>query len=259
MDEWQDDIGFTAESFPRTPVDQKKWQWLMQGISFLTVILASAAAIFYLPVFTIQSITVVGNSYVPAEDIARIAGVYKGEHVFQVETDRATETLKKDLRIEQATIRRTFPNGLIIEVTERRPVAVIGCEYGFLDLDRHAMVLNAYRVRHLQTIPLLDGVTARDIYIGDTVDDPIVKDALEYLSGLDNTALSQLVEVDISDPERVVAHTTNAAEIRIGTLERLAEKADFTRDFLENLRRTKHVIDYIDLTYSSPYIKLHDE
>lgn len=237
----------------------KKWQWLFQVLGFLGFVAVAVAAVFYLPVFKLEFISVRGNSYVSSDDVFRIAGVYKGQHMFQVETDKAAQNLRKDLRIEQAVVKRTFPNGIVIEVEERRPVACVACEFGFLDLDRSGMVLNAYRVRHLQTLPLLVGVTVRDVYIGDMVKDEQTLLALDYLSRLEENTLSQIVEVNLADSKYVVARTTNAAEIRIGVLERLEDKAVTTASFIADLRVTTRPIEALDMTTTAPYIVFRDK
>lgn len=237
----------------------KKWQWLFQVLGFLGFVAVAVAAVFYLPVFKLEFISVRGNSYVSSDDVFRIAGVYKGQHMFQVETDKAAQNLRKDLRIEQAVVKRTFPNGIVIEVEERRPVACVACEFGFLDLDRSGMVLNAYRVRHLQTLPLLVGVTVRDVYIGDMVKDEQALLALDYLSRLEENTLSQIVEVNLADSKYVVARTTNAAEIRIGVLERLEDKAVTTASFIADLRVTTRPIEALDMTTTAPYIVFRDK
>ena len=245
------------ETPARTP--PKKWHWLFQVFGFLGFVAVAIAAVVYLPVFKLENIYVKGNSYVPQDDIMRIAGVYKGQHMFQVETDKAVQNLRKDLRIEQAIVKRTFPNGIYIEVEERRPVACVACEFGFLDLDRKGMVLNAYRVRHLQTIPLLSGVEARDLYIGDTFGNEQIILALQYLSPLDETELAQIAEVNLVNPGYVVVRTTDAAEIRIGVLDRIEEKVKLTKSFLGDLRTTQKPIKFIDLTTSAPFIPAIDE
>ena len=245
------------ETPARTP--PKKWHWLFQVFGFLGFVAVAIAAVVYLPVFKLENIYVKGNSYVSQDDIMRIAGVYKGQHMFQVETDKAVQNLRKNLRIEQAIVKRTFPNGIYIEVEERRPVACVACEFGFLDLDRKGMVLNAYRVRHLQTIPLLSGVEARDLYIGDTFGNEQIILALQYLSPLDETELAQIAEVNLANPGYVVVRTTDAAEIRIGVLDRIEEKVKLTKSFLGDLRTTQKPIKFIDLTTSAPFIPAIDE
>ena len=243
----------TMEEAPaRAP--SKKWQWLFQVFGFLGFVAVAIAAVAYLPVFKLENIEVKETSYVPKEDIMRIAGVYKGQHMFQVETDRAVQNLRKDLRIEQAIVKRKFPNGIYIEVEERRPVACVACEFGYLDLDRKGMVLNAYRVRHLQTIPLLTGIEARDLYIGDTFENEQILLALQYLAPLDETELAKIAEMNLANPRYVVVRTTNAAEIRIGALERIEEKVKLTKSFLGD-----QPIKFIDLTTSAPFIPAVDE
>ncbi len=250
------DEGLRAEAGEETPrAPSRKWQWLFQVLAFLGFVAVAVAAVAYLPIFKLSYISVAGNSYIPTEDIYRIAGIYKGQHMFQVETDKALQNLRKDLRIEQAVVKRTFPNGIFIEVEERRPIACIACEFGFLDLDRQGMVLNAYRVRHLQTTPLIVGAQVRDLYIGDKVQEEQILLALDYLSRLDDVALGQIVEMNLADREYgVVARTANASVIRIGALDRLEEKANYTKSFLDELRTTQTPIPYIDLTFSKPYI-----
>ena len=97
------------QNLPAEVNKKKSWHWLLQGILFLVIAAGGAAAIAYLPAFKLQDIRVEGNSYVPTEEICRIAGVYRGEHMLQVKTDAAARTLVKDLRIEEANVRRVFP------------------------------------------------------------------------------------------------------------------------------------------------------
>ena len=243
------------EEKKRPTVASHKWRWLLRAVLFLGTVAAVAAAVFYLPFFKVQSISVVGNGYVPAADICRIAGIYRGQHLLQVETDTAARTLTKDLRIEQASVRRVFPNGIMIEVEERRPVAAIACEYGFLDLDRQGMVLNAHKQRENGSIPLLTGVTAQDRYIGDRVEEGTVQAALIYLSGLDEGELGQIVELRLSDPEKVVGCTANAVEIRIGRLDRLDDKIKTTKVFLQDLRANLQPIEFINMEYAQPFVR----
>ncbi len=245
---------------PSPATGGRKWHWFFQSLAFLGAIAAIAAAFFYLPFFKVQSVTIVGNHYVPAEDICRIAGIYRGQHLMQVETAVSSRTLTKDLRIEQATVRRVFPNGIMIEIEERRPVAVIACEYGFLDLDRQGLVLNAHRQLEAKGIPFLTGVSVQERYIGDKVEQPLVEAALRYLSYIRPEGLAEITEVALQDPGHVVARTISATEIRIGGLEpeRLEQKALDTQDFIEELHTAKHAIAYLDLTYAQSFVGLRE-
>ncbi len=233
-------------------------QWVSMG-HFMVVLLGVACvalAVIYLPIFRVNEVRVVGNYFVTDEDVMRIAGIHRGQNIFEVETARATKTLMKDLRIEEVVVRREFPNGILIDIEERRPVACVACEYGYLDIDRKGMVLRAYKTRPYQEIPLIIGTTLSDLYIGDRTHDEVLIGTAEYLAGLDDDALAKLTQVDVSNPYYVVAHTWNGAEIQVGALERISDKAHITQNFLDELDTARQPIEFINLVYEQPFIKL---
>ena len=218
----------------------------------LAVIFLAAA---WSPFFRLRQINITGNAYVSTQDICRIAGIYHGENLFSLQTDAIAKKLMKDLRIEQASARRVFPGELDIQITERVPVVTVACEYGYLDLDRQGVVLDAYKTLKQMQIPMLTGLTLQGLYIGDSVQNDTIRQVLYYLDQLDAASQHQLSEVNISQPEHVMAYTTGAVQLRIGRMERLDEKAEITRNFLAELKNAKHPIDYIDFNYTSPFIK----
>ena len=98
----------------------------------------------------------------------------------------------------------------------------------------------------------------RDLYIGDTVDDELVKKILDFLQRINEDTLNLLSEVAIVEPDYIVMYTATerAVQIRIGKLERLDEKAHLTEDFLRDLATNPHPVEYVDFNYTSPFIKL---
>ena len=70
---------------------------------------------------------------------------------------------------------------------------------------------------------------------------------------------SRTKQVNLANPGYVVVRTTDAAEIRIGVLDRIEEKVKLTKSFLGDLRTTQKPIKFIDLTTSAPFIPAVDE
>lgn len=212
-------------------------------------------AVAFSPIFVLRSININGNKYITNEEVCRIASIAVGENLLQLQTDDIKETLLKDLRIEQVTVRRNLPSALDIDVVERIPVAVVKCDYGYLDIGKDGTVLDAHRTLRDMPVPLVTGVELADMFVGDRVADENLSNALQYLDLLDDFTRQNLSEVGISNPEYVTAYTNGAVQIRIGKLERLDEKADITKSFVAELQIAKYPIEYIDLQYSSPFIK----
>ena len=229
---------------------------LRKGILFLLVSAAVLGIIVYSPLFTLREIRVEGTSYLTKADIMRIAGLYYGEPLFQLQTDVVTKRLMQDLRIEEAMVRRSLPDKLDMIIKERKPVAVVASNYGYLDLDRQGKVIDGYRTLKIMAIPMITGITLHDVYIGDDVEEPVIKTILYFLQQLDEASLGQISEIAITAPDYLVAYTTHSVQIRIGKMERLEEKAELTMAFLEDLKTTTQAIEYVDFNYTAPYIKL---
>lgn len=226
-----------------------------KGVLFLVVCATLLGIIVYSPIFTLRDIRVDGLVYLTKEDILRISGVYWGEPLFQLQTDVVTKRLMQDLRIEEAVVRRSLPDKLDMIIKERKPIATVGCEYGYLDLDRQGKIIDGYTVLKTMAIPMITGIALHDRYIGDDVDDENVKAVLYFLQQLDGESLNQISEISVLPTGYLMAYTTNSVQIRLGKMERLEEKAALTRAFLEDLKENPRPIAYVDFNYTAPFIR----
>ena len=231
---------------------------LFRGIIFLLVSAAVLSFFVYVPFFTLENIKLVGAKYLTQDDILKVGEIYMGEPLFRLETDQVQSRLAKDLRVEEVTVRRELPHTLEITLKERRPIATVMCNYGYLDLDHDGTVLDSYKSLKTMQIPMINGVTVRDLYIGDKVDDELIKKILDFLQRLDEDTLNRISEVAFVEEDYVVMYTATerAVQIRIGKLERLDEKARLTEDFLRDLETNPHPVEYVDFNYTAPFIKL---
>jgi cell division protein FtsQ len=99
----------------------------------------------------------------------------------------------------------------------------------------------------------------KDKYIGDDVENEMVIQILDFLQKLDAVALEKLSEVAIISADYIVAYTATekSVQIRIGKLdERTDEKVHLIQDFLLDLENNPHDVEYVDFSYTAPFIKL---
>ena len=237
---------------------RRRFGRLFRGIIFLFVSAAILSFFVYLPFFTLDNVKLVGAKYLTVEDILRIGEIYQGEPLFRLETDQVQSRLAKDLRIEEVTVKRHLPHTLEVTIKERRPIATVACNYGYLDIDHDGTVLDSYKSLKSMQIPMINGLRVRDLYIGDKVDDELIKKILDFLQRLDEDTLNRISEVAFVEEDYVVMYTATerAVQIRIGKLERLDEKARLTEDFLRDLETNPHPVEYVDFNYTAPFIKL---
>ena len=98
-----------------------------------------------------------------------------------------------------------------------------------------------------------------DMYIGDDNKDTRVAKVLELLASLNQEAINSLSEISVANPEAVTAYTNQSVQIRLGNFERWEEKAEQTKEFLHNLPNSRHQIEFVDFSYTAPFIRLKDK
>ena len=257
-EERQENLGFTEPgALPGEThiVRRRSPRRVLKGFLFLVVSGALLAVAVYSPLFSVRDVRIIGNHYMPADDIRRVAGVYPGVPLFQVRTAEMAQLLMKDLRVEQASVRRSLPSTLEIQIVERRPVATVDCDFGYVDLDREGTVIDAYKTLKKMAIPMVTGIKLKDIYIGDKTTDENLKAALVYLNALKPETNAQISEVSLKKPDDVMAYTTGGVQIRLGALDRLEEKAHLTDSFIVDQEVKQRPVEYVDFKYTAPFIK----
>lgn len=208
------------------------------------------------PLLKIGYVKVTGNSYLPREDVLQIARIKEPLNIFSVQTDVIQNYLQNDLRIDTAKVWRDFPNCLNIEITERLPVAVMNCNYGYVNLDKNSVVIDIYTDAKKIQKPVITGMVLQDVYIGDSINDDTVKKILVYLGLLNNEVLSQIRQVNIADKEHIELYTVKGTKIILGNLEDVEKIAEKTQEIFKDMSTTTIPIEYIDLSYSRPVLKI---
>ncbi|CQR71309.1 Cell division protein DivIB [Sporomusa ovata DSM 2662] len=211
------------------------------------------------PYFIVGTVVVEGNKYVTVEEVLRIAGVPEKINIFRLKPAEIKERLTGDLRVDEVQVERNFPATITIHIGERQPVAFVASQYGFVEIDRQGIVMVALKNLKEVKVPVITGVRLGNIYVGDQINDPGLANVLTYLSELDEGALNQLSEVNIKSPDELVVYTTNSVCIRIGDNQRLIEKAKLTAEILQEIAAKKMTVEYVDLNYTSPIIKIRSK
>jgi cell division protein FtsQ len=161
-----------------------------------------------------SSIQVLGNSQVTRPELLSVFGSDIGRNIFHVPLTERRAELEQLPWVEHATVMRLLPNQLRVAVSERVPVAFVraGNQIGLVDkqgvlLDMPPAMMAAKRY----SFPVVTGVTAQQ---GPEERASRMQLYADFMSVLNSTqsstttptngeAVSQLSEVDLSDPEDV--------------------------------------------------------
>lgn len=236
----------------RPPANQpSSFIWL------LVVLMALIAGFLFVKssYFAVGSVVIEGNKYIPAEEVYRIAGVPEKINIFRLNTTEIKERLTRDLRVAEVDVTRQFPTTIVVKLTERKPLAYAANSYGFVQLDRQGVIIAAVKNIKEINVPIITGIRLGNVYIGDRVELERLQPVLTYLSALNEATLNKLSEINIGSPDQIVAYTTDSIIIKLGSKDRMDEKAKLTQDILHEVSTKKMPVEYIDLSFNAPFIK----
>lgn len=104
----------------RKPIFKKMWFWF--SILVLVIILTGLYLAIFCPVFQLQNVEIFGNNKVGTQDLKKIVFNYS-RSIFLIRTGEIeNEILKTFFEIQNLVIIKKFPNTLILNIVERKPI-----------------------------------------------------------------------------------------------------------------------------------------
>jgi cell division protein FtsQ len=191
----------------------------------LTVALAAVAILVAAVVATqttlldVDRVRIGGVGHTAAADVRRVAGIDPGDPMVGVDVGRAAARVEDLPWIATATVARRWPGTVVIRVTEREPLAIVGVTGGrvaLVDGDGRVLDVTGHPPAGL---PELTGVSSRGIAEGDELGrDP--RDALVILRALRERLPGMVASVS-SDLDATLA---SGGGVRFGSTEDLDDK-----------------------------------
>lgn len=225
------------------------------GLLLVLVVLIAGLLFIKSAYFTVGSVIVEGNKYISVEEVYHIADIPESMNIFSLNTANIKMRLMHDLRIAETDVSRRFPGTIVISIKERKPMAYVASNYGFIEVDKQGVVLAVFKNLKQVNVPMITGIKLGNEYVGDKIENQVIENIVNYLSLLDEITLNQLSEINMKSSEQIIAYTVNSVHIRLGNHASLPDRANLTNEILGELGDRKKMIEYIDLNTASPVVK----
>jgi len=117
---------------------KKKFFWL--ALLFFIILSGLTYLFIFSSVFQVKNITILGNEKTSAEEI-RIIISNNTKNIFLADLEKIDiMLLEKYPQIANVSIKRNLPNALLVEIEERKPVAVIFKNEEYFFIDKEAVI-----------------------------------------------------------------------------------------------------------------------
>ncbi|MGI5935820.1 MAG: cell division protein FtsQ/DivIB [Oscillospiraceae bacterium] len=173
----------------------------------LSFIIICAALTFAMSVFfRISTIEVVGNNIYAPEEIIEVSGLEKGDNLFFINRFKAISRLFSKLPyVSEASITRSLPNKLIIEIEESRAIAYVTSESDTWLIDSECKLLEKVRPAETGGMIRITGLSPISPSEGEVIspgegESPKVSYLAELLGRIESRGMAgDVTEIDMSN------------------------------------------------------------
>lgn len=118
------------------------------------------------PVFELSEVRIEPTLQVTTEEIAQALSALEGRHLLGLTLADVESLLSDNPWIEGAAIRKELPDRLVVEVRERKPVALLRRDEGLFYVDRTGFVIEPYDPAGPVDLPLLSLAPGAPLEVG---------------------------------------------------------------------------------------------
>ncbi len=167
------------------------------------------------------TISVIGNDVYTKQEIIAASGIEKGDNLLFISSDNSEKDIYSKLSyIEQAAVRKQFPNQIKIEVIESKQNVDVVTNEGVITVSKRMKVLADVSNDQNENIVVL-GLNPTEYVIGETLVDQDPEKVMHLVTIFDildqNNAVSEITEIDISDKLNILINYQDRISILLGT------------------------------------------
>jgi cell division protein FtsQ len=171
------------------------------------------------PFFRLREIEVEGCQKVAYETLISLTKIDGMPNLFTVSLGEVAKRLESHPWIDHIRVRKVFPNKILIQVEERKPIAILRLEELYY-VDTQGVIFSPVGERDEYNYPFLTGLT-RQILEKDPVEAKrLIMKALELLRIADQEKVSPLEEISEIHMEKIFGiqcfTKTEGVEVRMG-------------------------------------------
>lgn len=210
---------------------------ILFSILTLLVVVGIGIALSLTVLFKVDSIAVTGESRYTQEQILAECGLELGENLFLADTESARSVLESRLPyLEDVSVSRKLPSGIVISVSDASPSAVIAVEEGYLLVSARGKALEVLPSAP-GGLPLIKGAQLERAEPGYPItyaDEQTERALEEIIATLEKLEFGGIGVIDLSNPLSIELEYDGRILIEVGLPSDLDYKLKFAQKVLRD-------------------------
>jgi cell division protein FtsQ len=120
------------------------WRYVIASVLLVALVAGAVWLVFISSVLTVKQVDVQGESFLSRQQILAAARVPAGAHLAELDLTAIRSRISALAPVRHVDVSRHWPDGVLIEVTERTPVAVVQVGSTFHAMDADGVLFRDY-------------------------------------------------------------------------------------------------------------------
>lgn len=216
---------------------EKRKRILKLLLFVLTLVLLYLFA-FKTDFFNIRSIKVVGNKKLSYDQVIKASMCNMGENIFKINRKKGKESLERLPYIKDAKIKRNLPKEIIIEIDERKEIAIISYIGSFLYIDKEGNILNIEEKKDKVELPRIFGLELEELEVGDNIYSTLEQGIEELITYSEQLDLIKLMKyINFADNNNIMVELKDGIKVAFGPLNNVKYKLSFLNKILNDIEK----------------------
>jgi len=221
---------------------RKRRLWLC-FVGFV-ILAAGLWAAFFSPLLKVRAVEVVGATHTDPQAVIAASAVSGADNLLLLATSEVARRIEGLSWVKSAEVERILPGTVRVHISERRPALVTALGGINWTVDAHGHVLSA---QGDDDLPVISGWGDPGLEVGDVIDNPEGRGALEVWRALEGRLRQSVVAIVAPTPERISLTLEDSTVVRLGSATRLDAKQGVLRALSRRLRQEGRTAAYIDV------------
>jgi len=214
------------------------------------------------PYFQVQQVIVNGEKRLTEVEVLNLARIDIGGNILDIGLKDVSDRIEQHPWVEKVLVKRRLPLTIIINITEKTPVAIINLDRLYL-VDKNGVIFKEVGPEDLFDIPVLTGLESADLATNESVSVKLIKKALHTLDEINKRKIlgaDEISEINMDPYTGLTIVTLNdATQIKLGSGD-LEKKLGHLKKVMADLQKKHKKVEYINLTYGERvYVKLEKD
>ena len=236
----------------------KKMNTSFLYVAVMGILLSLGFALFFRSdAFAVQHVRAQGLEVVPENEILKLANGIQGQNLLLFDQEGLRHKVLLHPLVQSVQFQRKLPQTLVIQVTERTPLALVVVPRGILEVDAEGVFLRRLESWPKTDHPVITGVTLTDtIGPGQNIGTPSLTAALRLLGQAPPELLDLIGELNVNDTQQMILFLNSGVEVRLGQSNDWKDKLNALLQLLndDGYKLIQQGVRYIDFTAAKPVI-----